>query len=191
MNRCSWADPMDPLYLAYHDDEWGIPCRDDRRLFEMLVLESFQAGLSWACILHKREAFRQAFDGFDPDIVSRYTEDRVAILMQNKGIVRNRRKILAAIRNAAVYLSIQAEYGSFSDYLWGFTEGKVVRYGDAVIRATSPLSDRVSADLKKRGMTFVGSTIVYAYLQAVGVIDDHEPSCDRAHNRRSRLDDSD
>ncbi len=178
MNRCSWADPRDPLYIAYHDHEWGHPSRDDRHLFEMLVLESFQAGLSWACILHKREAFREAFEGFDPLTVSRYTEERVEILMQNKGIVRNRRKIKAAIQNAAVYLKIQAEFGSFSDYLWHFTEGETVCYGDGVIRATSPLSDTISADLKKRGMTFVGSTIIYAYLQAVGVINDHEPCCD-------------
>lgn len=178
MNRCSWADPQNPLYLAYHDNEWGHPSHDDRHLFEMLILESFQAGLSWACILNKREAFRKAFDSFDPVTVSRYTEDKVEELMQDTGIVRNRRKILAAIRNAAVFLSIQAEFGSFSDYLWGFTQGKVIRYGDGVIRATSPLSDRISLDLKKRGMTFVGSTIIYAYLQAVGVIDDHEPCCD-------------
>ncbi len=182
MNRCSWADPNDPLYLFYHDHEWGIPSRDDSHLFEMLILESFQAGLSWACILHKREAFRSSFDGFDPVVVSRYTEDQVEELMQNKGIVRNRRKINAAIKNAGVFLSIQAEFGSFSDYLWGFTEGKVIRYGDGLIRATSPLSDRISADLKRRGMTFVGSTIIYAYLQAVGVVDDHEPCCDLYHS---------
>lgn len=180
MNRCSWADPKDPLYLAYHDTEWGVPSHDDRHLFEMLILEGFQAGLSWSCILHKREAFREAFDGFDPAIISRYTKDKAEALMQNKGIVRNRRKIKAAIQNAAVYLAIQAEFGSFSDYLWGFTEGQVIRYGDGIVRATSPLSDAISKDLKKRGMTFVGSTIIYAYLQAVGVIDDHEPCCDRA-----------
>ena len=178
MNRCSWADPKDPLYLAYHDTEWGVPSHDDRHLFEMLILESFQAGLSWACILHKREAFREAFDEFDPQAVSQYNEDRVEALMENQGIVRNRRKIKAAIQNAAVYLNIQAEFGSFSDYLWGFTDGKTIRYGDGVIRATSPLSDTVSADLKKRGMTFVGSTVIYSYLQAVGVIDDHEPCCE-------------
>ncbi|MBQ9780566.1 MAG: DNA-3-methyladenine glycosylase I [Clostridia bacterium] len=178
MNRCSWADPKDPLYLAYHDTEWGVPSHEDRHLFEMLILESFQAGLSWACILHKREAFREAFDEFDPQAVSQYNEDRVEALMENQGIVRNRRKIKAAIQNAAVYLNIQAEFGSFSDYLWGFTDGKTIRYGDGVIRATSPLSDTVSADLKKRGMTFVGSTVIYSYLQAVGVIDDHEPCCE-------------
>ena len=189
MNRCSWADPHDPMYLAYHDHEWGVPSHDDSHLFEMLVLESFQAGLSWSCILHKREAFRSAFDGFDPVAISRYTEDRVEELMQNQGIVRNRRKINAAIKNAEVFLSIQAEFGSFSAYLWGFTEGEVIRYGDGVIRATSPLSDSLSADLKRRGMTFVGSTIMYAYLQAVGIVDDHEPCCDLYHAERIPLKD--
>ena len=184
MDRCSWADPKDPQYLAYHDTEWGIPSHDDRHLFEMLILESFQAGLSWACILHKREHFREAFDGFDPELVSRFTEDRVELLMQNKGIVRNRRKIYAAIGNAAVFLAIKDEFGSFSDYLWQFTKGEIIRYEDGVIRATSPLSDTISKDLKARGMTFVGSTIIYSYLQAVGVIDDHEPCCALYHRRK-------
>ena len=178
MKRCSWADPRDPLYITYHDEEWGVPGYDDGYLFEMLILESFQAGLSWACVLHKREAFRLAFDGFDCQKISRYTEDKVASLMQNKEIIRNRRKITAAIKNAAVFMKIQQEFGSFSAYIWHFTEGKVIRYGDGVIRATSPLSDEVSRDLKQRGMSFVGSTIVYAYLQAIGVINDHEPTCD-------------
>ena len=178
MKRCSWANPQDPMYLAYHDTEWGRPSHDDRHLFEMLILESFQAGLSWACILHKREAFRAAFDGFDALKIRDYTEEKIETLMQDRGIVRNRRKILAAIRNAEVFLKIQAEYGSFSDYLWHFTDGQVIRYGDGVIRATSPLSDAISQDLKGRGMSFVGSTVIYAYLQAVGIIDDHEPCCD-------------
>lgn len=185
MNRCSWADPKDPLYIAYHDTEWGVPSHDDGYLFEMLLLESFQAGLSWACVLHKREAFRKAFDGFDYARIRQYTEEKVEALMQNQGIIRNRRKITATIRNAAVFMDIQTEFGSFSAYIWGFSDGKVVRCDDGVIRATSPLSDAVSKDLKRRGMTFVGSTIIYSYLQAIGVVNDHEPSCDLCHPREA------
>ncbi|MBE6586688.1 MAG: DNA-3-methyladenine glycosylase I [Ruminococcaceae bacterium] len=184
VKRCSWADPKDPLYLAYHDNEWGIPVHDDPHLFEMLILESFQAGLSWACVLHKREAFRLALDGFDPQIISRYSPEKVEELMQNKDIIRNRRKISATIQNARIFLDIQKEFGSFSNYLWHFTEGETVIYGDGIIRATSSLSDTISKDLKARGMSFVGSTIIYAYLQAVGVINDHEACCDRCPFRR-------
>ena len=178
MRRCAWVDLQNPLYVAYHDHEWGVPSYEDAYLFEMLLLESFQAGLSWACVLNKREAFRKAFDDFDCTKISQYTDERVDALMQNRDIIRNRRKITAAIRNAAVFMDIQKEYGSFSRYIWHFTEDKVIRYEDGEIRATSPLSDEISNDLKNRGMSFVGSTIIYAYLQAIGVIYDHEPTCD-------------
>lgn len=174
IRRCGWCNPNNPLYIAYHDEEWGVPQHDDRKLFELLVLESFQAGLSWETILNKREAFRSAFDGFDPEAVAAYGEERTAALLEDRSIVRNRRKIAAAIRNAGVFLEIQAEWGSFSRYIWHFTDGQVV-YETG--KASSPLSDRVSADLRRRGMTFVGTTIVYAYLQAVGVIHSHDPGC--------------
>ena len=172
--RCRWCNPRNPLYVAYHDQEWGAPQYDDGKLFELLVLESFQAGLSWETILNKRESFRSAFGGFIPERVAAYGETETAALLENKSIVRNRRKIAAAVQNARVFLEIQREWGSFSRYIWHFTDGQVVyETGEA----SSPLSDRVSADLKQRGMTFVGTTIVYAYLQAIGVINSHEPGC--------------
>ena len=174
IRRCGWCNPNNPLYIAYHDEEWGVPQHDDGKLFELLVLESFQAGLSWETILNKREAFRSAFGGFDPEAVAAYGEERTAALLEDRSIVRNRRKIAAAVRNAGVFLEIQAEWGSFSRYIWHFTDGQVV-YETG--KASSPLSDRVSADLRRRGMTFVGTTIVYAYLQAIGVIHSHDPGC--------------
>ena len=152
--RCGWCNPRNPLYVAYHDQEWGVPQYDDGKLFELLVLESFQAGLAWE--------------------VAAYGEAETAALLENKSIVRNRRKIAAAVQNAKVFLEIRREWGSFSRYIWHFTDGQVVYEAG---EASSPLSDRVSADLKQRGMTFVGTTIVYAYLQAIGVIDSHEPGC--------------
>ena len=172
--RCRWADPGNPRYIRYHDEEWGVPVHDDQRLFEMLVLESFQAGLSWACILNKREAFRRAFDGFALERVCAYGEEKIASLMGDAGIVRNGRKIRAAIQNARIFRQIQGEWGSFDAYLWHWTEGRTIR---EVGESRSPLSDAVSADLRRRGMTFVGTTIVYAYLQAVGVVSSHEPGC--------------
>lgn len=172
--RCSWANPKNALYIKYHDEEWGQPVHDDHRLFEMLILESFQAGLSWECVLNKREAFREAFDGFDLEKVCSYGEEKMEALRQNAGIVRNRRKIQAAVDNARIFKKIVEEYGSFSGYLWGYTQGQVVYEND---KASSPLSDMISKDLKKRGMTFVGTTIIYAYLQAVGVIYSHEDGC--------------
>ena len=172
--RCPWADPRDPLYLQYHDREWGVPVHEDQALFEMLLLESFQAGLSWACVLHKREAFRRAFDGFDPAAVEAYGEDKLAALQQDPGIIRNRLKLRAAVTNARVFRAIQREWGSFDRYLWHWTGGEVVRETG---RASSPLSDQVSRDLRRRGMKFVGTVIVYAYLQAVGVIFSHEDGC--------------
>lgn len=172
--RCPWANPKNPAYLHYHDFEWGVPVHDDRTLFEMLILEGFQAGLSWECILNKRQAFRAAFDGFDVKRVAGYGEEKLEALAQDPGIVRNRRKIAAAVTNARAFLDIQAQFGSFDRYLWHWTGGEVVRETGL---ATSPLSDAISKDLQKRGMKFVGSTIIYAYLQAVGVINSHEPRC--------------
>ena len=178
MKRCSWVNESNPLYIKYHDSEWGIPSCDDGYLFEMLILESFQAGLSWECVLNKREAFRQVFCGFEVKKVSLFTDSDVERLMSDKRIIRNRRKITAAIGNASVFMDIQKEYGSFSSYIWSFTDGKQIVNRDGVIRATSPLSDSISKDLKRRGMSFVGSTVIYSYLQAIGVVDDHEACCE-------------
>lgn len=178
MKRCSWVDLRSERYIAYHDHRWGKPEHDDRQLFEMLILESFQAGLSWLTILNKQEAFEAAFDGFDPAVVAAYSQEKVESLMANPGIVRNRRKILAAIGNARVFLQIQQEFGSFDRYLWGFTQGQTLVNTTGVIPTHSELSDRISRDLKARGMTFVGTTIVYSYLQAVGVVNDHDLDCD-------------
>ena len=176
--RCKWVNLKNPIYIHYHDNEWGKPHYDDAYFFEMLVLESFQAGLSWECILNKREAFRRAFDGFDYRKVAMYSPEKMAELAENKEIVRNRLKIQAAVNNAAVFMEIQKEFGTFSSYIWHFTDGKQIVNTDGIIRATSELSDAVSKELKKRGMKFVGSTIIYSYLQAVGVINDHEAECD-------------
>lgn len=173
-NRCFWANPKNERYIRYHDEEWGQPVYEDGKLFAMLLLESFQAGLSWECVLNKREAFREAFDQFDLEKICAYDEDKVEELMQNEGIIRNRRKITATIKNAKIFKEIQNEYGSFSDYLWGHTKNEIIYEND---RTTSELSDTISADLYKRGMRFVGSTIVYSYLQAVGVIYSHEKGC--------------
>ena len=169
--RCWWANPKNETYIHYHDKEWGVPVYDDRLLFEMLVLEGFQAGLSWECVLNKREEFRLAFDNFDLEMVCGYQEDDVERLMKNPGIIRNRRKIQAAVKNAWVFREIQREFQSFSNYLWQWTGGEVI-YEKG--KTCSELSDKVSKDLKKRGMKFVGTTIIYAYLQAVGVIYSHE-----------------
>lgn len=174
--RCFWAPENDPVYLEYHDTEWGVPCHDDAKLYEMLILESFQAGLSWACVLHKREAFRRAYDGFDVTKVAGYDAVQQERLMNDPGIIRNRLKIRASVLNSIVFLQIQKEFGSFDRYLWGFTDGKSIRE-DCRLRTTSPLSDRISADLKRRGMAFVGSTVIYSYLQAVGVLAAHEEGC--------------
>ncbi len=151
LHRCRWVDPTSELYTAYHDREWGTPEHDDRKLFELLILEGFQAGLSWLTILKKREAFRRAFDGFDPAVVASYGQEKLESLMNDPGIVRNRRKIEAAVTNASAFLDIQKEYGSFDCYLWGFTDGQVILNTDDIVRASSELSDRISADLKRRG----------------------------------------
>ena len=172
--RCSWANPKNPRYIQYHDEEWGVPVYDDKILFEMLILESFQAGLSWECVLNKKEAFRRAFDGFDLETVCAYDAHKMETLRQDEGIIRNRLKIKAAVNNARIFREIAAEYGSFANYLWGYPDGKVVYENDKV---SSPLSDAISKDLIKRGMKFVGTTIIYAYLQAVGVIYSHEEGC--------------
>ena len=172
--RCGWCSLNNPLYIAYHDEEWGVPRHEDGALYELLLLEPFQAGLSWETILNKREAFRAAFDGFDPVKVAAYGQEKIAALMQDQAIVRNRRKIEAAVVNAGIFLAIQAEWGSFSRYIWHFTGGKTL-YETG--RTPSDLSDRVSADLKRRGMKFIGTTTVYAYLQAIGVIYSHDAAC--------------
>lgn len=179
--RCHWANPKNPIYLQYHDEEWGIPVHDDHKLFEMLILESFQAGLSWECILNKREAFRLAFDEFDLETVCGYGEEKLAALGQDPGIVRNKLKIRAAVSNARIFRTIQQECGSFERYLWHWTEGKTIYETGKV---SSELSDAVSKDLKRRGMKFVGTVIIYSYLQAVGVINSHEESC---FCRRARI----
>lgn len=173
-NRCRWCNLNNPTYVAYHDSEWGVPQHDDRMLFEMLVLESFQAGLSWETILNKRENFRRAFDNFDPILVKECDCGKIKSLAEDPGIVRNRRKIEAAICNADVFLKIQKEWGTFNAYIWNFTKGETVFETDLT---TSSLSDQISIDLKKRGMKFVGSTIIYSYLQAIGVIYSHDRTC--------------
>lgn len=185
--RCWWCGE-DPLYVRYHDEEWGKPLRDDQKLFEMLILEGFQAGLSWITILRKRENFRKAFRNFDPQKIARFTAKDVARLMGDEGIVRNRLKIEGAIENAKRYLQVTQEVGSFSKYLWQFTGNKTLRDPRGMrkdrIRATSPESDAMSKDLKKRGFKFVGSTICYAHMQATGMVDDHVEGCFRYHKRR-------
>lgn len=175
--RCIWVDEKSPVYVKYHDEEWGVPVHDDKKLYEMLLLETFQAGLSWITVLRKREEFRKAFDGFDAEKTASYGEDKIKELMQNPGLIRNRKKIEAAVKNARVFLQIQKEFGSFSNYLWGFTNGEIILNQDDNFPVKTELSDRLSKDLKKRGMAFVGSVTLYSYLQAVGVVNDHERSC--------------
>ena len=181
MSRCGWAG-TDPLYLSYHDTEWGVPVHDDGRLYEFLVLEGAQAGLSWLTILRRRENYRKAFSGFDPAKVARYDRRRVERLLQNKGIIRNRLKVESAITNARAFLKIQDEFGSFDAYQWRFVEGRPIvnhRRTLARIPAHTRISDAFSRDLKQRGFSFVGSTIIYAHMQAVGMVNDHLVSCFR------------
>ncbi|WP_394525772.1 DNA-3-methyladenine glycosylase I [Lacrimispora sp. JR3] len=175
--RCFWVDEKSTVYVKYHDEEWGVPVHDDKKLYEMLLLETFQAGLSWITVLRKREEFREAFDGFSAEKTASYGEDKIEELMQNPGLIRNRKKMEAAVKNAKVFLQIQEEFGSFSAYLWGFTNGEIILNQDDDFPVKTELSDRLSKDLKKRGMAFVGSVTMYSYLQAVGVINDHELSC--------------
>jgi len=179
--RCAWAG-TDPLMIEYHDQEWGVPVHDDRLLFEFLILEGAQAGLSWSTILRKRDAYRAAFDGFDPAIVARYRAAKLRRLMADQGIVRNRLKIAAAVQNARAVLDIQKEFGSFDAYLWPFVDGRTVVNRPATMRdvpARTDVSDRLSKDLKRRGFNFVGSTICYAFMQAVGMVNDHCVTCFR------------
>ena len=174
MKRCFWCNENNPLYVKYHDEEWGVPRFDDHYLFEMLILEGFQAGLSWECVLNKRENFRKAFEGFDLEKVISFDETKIAVLKTDKGIIRNERKIRAAISNAVIFRDIVKEYGSFYNYLRLYWNGEQIRENGLV---TSPLSDEISRDLIKRGMKFCGSVIIYSYLQAIGVINSHDTDC--------------
>lgn len=174
MQRCNWVNLKNPLYVKYHDCEWGRPLYDDNKLFELFILESFQAGLSWECILNKKKAFQEAFDNFDYQKISNYQEEKITCLLQNKNIVRNKLKINAAITNAKVFGQIKEEYHTFSNYIWHFTDNKIIYESD---KTKSDLSDKISKDLKKRGMKFVGSTIIYSYLQAIGIINSHDKNC--------------
>lgn len=188
-SRCGWAANGGPAYLDYHDREWGVPVHDDHVLFEFLVLEGAQAGLSWSTILNKRNHYRRAFEYFDPARVARFTDARREKLLQDPGIVRNRLKIASAIDNARSFLDVQREFGSFDTYLWGFVDGQPLqseRRRAHDVPASTPLSDRLSKDLRQRGFRFVGTTIIYAYLQAVGVVNDHQLDCFR-HKQVARL----
>lgn len=179
--RCGWCG-QDPLYVKYHDEEWGVPVKDDRKLFEFLTLETFQAGLSWITVLRKRENFRKAFDKFDYEKVAKYKDDKIAELMEDAGIIRNGAKIKAAVTNAQAFMQVQKEFGSFSAYIWKFVDGKPIinpMPDHKNVPAATPLSDEISKDLKKRGFKFVGSTVVYAHMQATGMVDDHLDACFR------------
>lgn len=177
--RCFWVNENSALYCAYHDEEWGTPIRDDQSMYALFMLELFQAGLSWITLLKKRDAFAAAFDGFDVEKIAVYDEAKIGELLQNAGIIRSRGKIEAAISNAKIVLALRQEFGSFCNYLWGFSGGKVVLSPDDQPRATSPLSDRISADMKKRGMRYAGSVTIHSFLQAAGIVNEHELSCDR------------
>ncbi|WP_420401082.1 DNA-3-methyladenine glycosylase I [Flagellimonas sp.] len=180
-HRCGWCEG-DPLYEAYHDEEWGVPVWDDPTLFEFLVLETFQAGLSWITVLRKRENFRKAFDQFDYEQIVQYNQDKIDELLADSGIIRNKLKVHATVSNAKAFMDVQKEFGSFSAYIWGFVDGKAIKnkwnnYKDCP--ATTSLSDAISKDLKKRGFKFVGSTVIYAFMQATGMVNDHEMGCFR------------
>lgn len=181
LTRCAWAGG-DPLYVDYHDREWGVPVHDDRRLFEFLILEGAQAGLSWLTILRRREAYRQAFAGFQPELVARFDAAKIAALLANPGIIRNRLKVESAVSNARALLKVQEEFGSFAAYQWSFVQGAPLQNARpdlASIPATSPEAEALSRDLKKRGFSFVGPTICYAHMQAVGMVNDHTVDCFR------------
>ena len=185
--RCPW--PTTPLYVAYHDTEWGVPLHDDHRLFEFLVLEGAQAGLSWLTILNKRENYRRAFDGFDPEKVARYHARKIAALLADPGIVRNRQKIDSAVRNARAFLAVQEEFGSFDRYIWRFVDGRPVQNAWRRLKEIPPrtaVSDALSEDLRRRGFNFVGSTICYSHMQATGMVNDHLVTCPR-HAACARL----
>ncbi|MEY4433130.1 MAG: hypothetical protein RLZZ44_1263 [Bacteroidota bacterium] len=178
-NRCKWCVGI-PIYEAYHDQEWGVPVYDDQKLFEFLLLETFQAGLSWITILKKRENFRLAFDQFDYQKIAQYNETKIQELLQDSGIIRNQLKVRSAVANAIAFMEVQEEFGSFSKYFWQFIDGKPIVNNPQHLKevpATTPLSDTISKDLKKRGFKFVGSTVVYAHMQATGMVDDHVSDC--------------
>lgn len=176
MKRCKWVNLKNELYVNYHDNEWGKPCHDDHILYEMFILETFQAGLSWECILNKRKEFKLAFDDFDVEKVINYDENKINELMANPKIIRNKLKIVASINNSKIFKIIQKEFSSFDNYIWHFSNNKVI-YEPYTKQTTSLLSDTISKDLKKRGMKFVGSTTIYSYLQAVGIINGHGEEC--------------
>jgi len=177
MKRCFWVDENSDIYVKYHDEEWGVPKYDDRELFELLILEGFQAGLSWLTVLKKRDAFRKAFDNFDVKKIAEYNDEKLENLLHNPAIIRSRSKITAAINNAKIFIEIQKEFGSFSNYIWGFTGNKIIKNTTGKIIVSSSLSDKISKDLKKRGMKYTGTIIIYSYLQAVGIVDDHDKNC--------------
>ena len=177
MNRCKWVNLNNQKYIDYHDKEWGIPTYDDNKLFEMLLLESFQAGLSWECILNKRDNFKIAFDNFNPNIISKYNEEKIKELLSNPKIIRSRRKIEATINNAKIFLEIKKEYQTFSNYIWHFTNNQIITNITDNIPTHNYLSDTISNDLKKRGMKYTGTIIIYSYLQSIGIINDHELKC--------------
>lgn len=180
-SRCGWAG-KEEIYIKYHDEEWGVPVKDDARQFEFLILETFQAGLSWITILKKRENFRKAFDDFDYKKIAQYNEAKIQSLLEDEGIIRNQLKVRATVSNAQAFMKIQEEFGSFTDYIWGFVDHKVLnekRKNLKEVPATNEISDKLSQDLKKRGFKFVGSTVVYAHLQATGIINDHLTDCFR------------
>jgi DNA-3-methyladenine glycosylase I len=184
--RCAWCG-SDPVYIAYHDEEWGVPVTDDRKLFEFLILEGAQAGLSWLTILKRREGYRRAFAGFDPAKVARFSAARQVALLKDEGIIRNRLKVASAVANAKAFLRVQKEFGSFSSYAWGFVGGRTqVNHPSGLkdLRPTSPESDAWSKDLRKRGFNFVGSTILYAHMQATGMVNDHLVGCFRNPKKR-------
>ena len=177
--RCAYFQDKEEIYKEYHDNEWGTPVYDDQKLFEMFILECFQAGLSWITILKKREHFREAYDNFNIDKIINYDDSKIEELMNNELIIRNRKKIEASVNNARIYKDIQAEFGTFSDYIWSFTDNKIIKDSDENYLTKSKTSDIISKDLKKRGMKFVGSVTIYSYLEAVGIIDNHTKDCFR------------
>jgi len=180
MKRCAWVDLKNPIYIKYHDEEWAVPVHDDKKHFEFLILEGAQAGLSWSTVLNKRENYYKAFDNFDPKKVAKYTSNKISQLLNNSGIIRNRLKINSAVQNAKVFLNIKKEFGSFDKYIWSFVNNKTIKNHFKTIKdlpAKTPLSDKISKDLKSRGMNFVGSTIIYAHLQATGIVNDHTVDC--------------
>ena len=182
IRRCAWCESTSLNYIEYHDEEWGVPVRDDRGQFEFLILEGAQAGLSWSTILNKRDGYRKNFADFDPEKVARFTKKRIEKILTDPGIVRNRLKVESTVSNAKAFLAVQEEFGSFSDYIWDFVDGEPIQNRfrkDGDVPATSPVSDMISKELKKRGFRFVGSTIIYAHMQATGMVNDHVTSCFR------------